>query len=204
MIKKYSEFILENYFPDNTDSPEIASDMNGFNDISDQIKEFDTKKVTINNIYMTYTDEKDLINKLSSQKFIDNTSDKKSIKFHNSILGMWAQSCEKRRDLKEIDDQIKKWEEDIKNEEDNIKNNPSSEESVRANINLIEDKIKQKTQDVSKKQLEIGDLEKLAKDKLKSLKDELSLSKKRLDMYRANKFAKKWKNMFFAFYIYCK
>jgi hypothetical protein len=41
-------------------------------------------------------------------------------------------------------------------------------------------------------------------DKLKALKDELTLSKKRLDMYRANKFAKKWKNMVFAFYIYFK
>jgi hypothetical protein len=191
MIKKYSEFIVENYFPDNTDSPEIASDMNGFNDISDQIKEFDTKKVTINNIYMTYTDEKDLINKLSSQKFIDNTSDKKSIKFHNSILGMWAQSCEKRRDLKEIDDQIKKWQEDIKNEESNLKSNPSSKDTVDANIKLTQDKIKEKTQEVSKKQMEIANLEKLAKDKLKALSGELGLSKKRLDMYRANKFAKK-------------
>jgi len=191
MIKKYSEFIVENYFPDNTDSPEIASDMNGFNDISNQIKEFNTKKVTINNIYMTYTDEKDLINKLSSQKFIDNTSDKKSIKFHNPILGMWAQSCEKRRDLKEIDDQIKKWQEDIKNEESNLKSNPSSKDTVDANIKLTQDKIKEKTQEVSKKQMEIANLEKLANDKLKSLSDELGLSKKRLDMYRANKFAKK-------------
>jgi hypothetical protein len=32
----------------------------------------------------------------------------------------------------------------------------------------------------------------------------LGLSKKRLDLYRVNKFAKKWKNMFFAFYIYSK
>jgi len=191
MIKKYSEFILETYFPEQTDSPEISSDMNRFNDIENNIKDFDKYKVTISNIYMTYTDEKDLINKLSAQKFIDKTDNKKKIKFHNQVLGLWAQSCEKRRELKDVDDQLKKWKEDIKNEEDNIKSNPSSKESGTANIKLIEDKIKQKLQDVTKKQLEIANLEKLAKDKLKSLKDELGLSKKRLDMYRANKFAKK-------------
>jgi hypothetical protein len=191
MIKKYSEFIVETYFPDKTDSPEMASDMNRFNDISTQIKEFDTKKVTINNIYMTYTDEKDLMNKLSSQNFIDKTENKKMIKFHNPILGMWAQSCEKRRELKDIDDQIKKWEEDIKNEESNLKSNPSSKDSVDANVKLTQDKIKEKTQEVSKKQIEIANLEKLAKDKLKSLNAELGLSKKRLDLYRVNKFAKK-------------
>jgi hypothetical protein len=191
MIKKYSEFIVETYFPDKTDSPEMASDMNRFNDISSQIKEFATKKVTISNIYMTYTDEKDLINKLSAQKFIDKTENRKKIKFHNPILGMWAQSCEKRRELKDIDDQIKKWEEDIKNEQFNLKSNPSSKDTVDANIKLTQDKIREKTQDISKKQMEIANLEKLAKDKLKALTNELGLSKKRLDLYRVNKFAKK-------------
>lgn len=191
MIKKYLKFISETYFPDQTDAPEMSSDMNKFNDVESDIKDFDKYRVSISNIYMTYTDEKDLVNKLSAQKFIDKTDNKKKMKFHNPVLGLWAQSCEKRRELKDVDDQIKKWKEDIKNEEDNIKNNPSSKESGTANIKLIEDKIKQKTQDVTKKQMEIANLEKLAKDKLKSLKDELTLSKKRLDLYRANKFAKK-------------
>jgi hypothetical protein len=29
-------------------------------------------------------------------------------------------------------------------------------------------------------------------------------SKKRIDLYRFNKFTKKWKNIFFSFYIYIK
>ena len=191
MIKKYSDFINETYFPEQTDSPEIASDMNKFNDIESQIKDFGKYKVVISNIYMTYTDEGDLINKLAAQKFIEKTEDKKKIKFENPVLGIWAQSCEKRRTLKDMDDQIKKWQEDIKNEEDNIKNNPSSKESGTENIKLTEDRIRLKNQEIAKRQMEISDLEKSSMDKLNALKDELTLSKKRLDMYRDNKFAKK-------------
>ena len=160
MIKKYTQFVNETYFPEKTDSPEIASYMNKFNDIESQIKDFDKYKVVISNIYMTYIDEKDLIKKLAAQNFIEKTEDKKKIKFENPVLGIWAQSCEKRRTLKDMDDQIKKWQEDIKNEEDNIKNNPSSEESGKGNIKLTEDKIKLKSQEVSKKQMEISNLEK--------------------------------------------
>lgn len=191
MIKRFKEWINETYYADSTDAPEIASDMNRFNDLETQIKDFDRYRLTITNIYNTYKDEKDLINKLAAQKFIQKTENKKKMKFQNPILTLWAQSCEKRRELKDIDDQIKKWQEDIKNEEENIKNNPSSKESGQANIKLIQDKIKQKNIDLSKKQVEIVNLEKSAKDRLKSMQEDLKLSKKRLDMYRINKLSEK-------------
>ena len=190
LIKKYKQF-LETYIPDQTDAPEITSDMNRFNGSESQIKEFGTKKVTINNIYMTYKDEKDLIDKLVAQKFIDRTGNKKTIQFNNPLLGLWAQSCDKRRELKDMEDQISKWDQSIKDEQDNLKNNPSSADVVNANIKLTEDKISQKKQEVAKKQTEILNLEKLANDKLKQLRSELTNSKKRLDMYRANKLSKK-------------
>lgn len=190
LIKKYKQF-LETYIPDQTDAPEITSDMNRFNGSESQIKEFGTKKVTINNIYMTYKDEKDLIDKLVAQKFIDRTGNKKTIQFNNPLLGLWAQSCDKRRELKDMEDQISKWDQSIKDEQDNLKNNPSSADVVNANIKLTEDKISQKKQEVAKKQTEILNLEKLANDKLKQLSSELTNSKKRLDMYRANKLSKK-------------
>ena len=190
MIKKYLNF-LETYIPEQTDAPEIASDMNTFNASEDQVKEFDTKKITISNIYLTYKDEKDLIDKLVSQKFIDRAGDKKTIKFHNPLLGLWAQSCEKRRELKDIEDQMGKLNQSIKDEQENLKNNPSSADTVNANIKSTEDNITQKKQEITKKQTEILNIEKLAKDKLKQFKDELTNSKKRLDMYRTNKFIKK-------------
>jgi hypothetical protein len=39
--------------------------------------------------------------------------------------------------------------------------------------------------------MEIVNLEKIAKDKLKVFKDDLMASKKRIDLYRFNKFTKK-------------
>jgi hypothetical protein len=191
MIKKYNQFILETFNAEQNDPPEIASDMNTFNDTEDVIKEFNNKKVTVNNIYMTYKDEKDLINKLSSQKFIDNTNNKKSIKFQNPLLGLWAQSCEKRREIKDINDQVSKWNDDIKDEQDNIKNNPSMKDSSSSNIQLTQDKIKEKNQQITKLQMDVVNLEKLAKDKLKKMTDDINSSKKRIDLYRTNKFAKK-------------
>lgn len=191
MIKYFQEFILELYNADKTDPPQIASDMNRYNELENQIKDFDRLKVTVNNIYMTYKDEKDLIDKLAAQKIIDKTDNKKKLKFHNPVLGIWAQSCDKRRDLKNLQDQIKDWKTDISDEQSNIKANPSSKDSLSASIKLTEDKIRQKTQDISKLQMEIVNLEKIAKDKLKVFKDDLMASKKRIDLYRFNKFTKK-------------
>jgi hypothetical protein len=191
MIKYFQEFILELYNADKTDPPQIASDMNRYNELENQIKDFDRLKVTVNNIYMTYKDEKDLIDKLAAQKIIDKTDNKKKLKFHNPVLAIWAQSCDKRRDLKNLQDQIKDWKTDISDEQSNIKANPSSKDSLSANIKLTEDKIRQKTQYISKLQMEIVNLEKIAKDKLKVFKDDLMASKKRIDLYRFNKFTKK-------------
>lgn len=191
MVKYFQEFILELYNADKTDPPQIASDMNRYNELENQIKDFDRLKVTVNNIYMTYKDEKDLIDKLAAQKIIDKTDNKKKLKFHNPVLGIWAQSCDKRRDLKNLQDQIKDWKTDISDEQSNIKANPSSKDSLSASIKLTEDKIRQKTQDISKLQMEIVNLEKIAKDKLKVFKDDLMASKKRIDLYRFNKFTKK-------------
>jgi hypothetical protein len=64
MIKKYNDFVKEKYNVTQNDSTEVASDKSYFNKSESDIKEFLTKKTTIDNIYKTYTDEKDLIKKL--------------------------------------------------------------------------------------------------------------------------------------------
>jgi len=187
-IKKYSQFILEIYQPTQGDAPEIASQMNTFNSKEEQIKDFETHKVDVSNIYMTYKDEGDLINKLSARKLIEKkTSNKKEIKFSNELLGIWARSCEKRRELKDIEESIKGIEEDNSNREENIKNNPSLKDSEQESMNNNLDKISSKKEEISKIQKEIMDIEEEAKDKLARLKNELSLSKKKIDMYKTQK-----------------
>ena len=188
MIKKYSEFILELYQPEQSDPPEIASDINRISDLDKTIKDFEKSKVDINNIYLTYKDEIDLINKLSARNFIEKkTSDKKQIKFLNPLLSLWAQSCQKRRDLSSIDASIKKDELEVKNQKDNLNANPSMKDSINANIKSYTDRINTKKQDILKLQKEIIDLEKTTRDNLKEIKDEFSLSKKRTDLYNSQK-----------------
>ena len=188
MIKKYSEFILELYQPEQSDPPEIASDINRISDLDKTIKDFEKSKVDINNIYLTYKDEIDLINKLSARNFIEKkTSDKKQIKLLNPLLSLWAQSCQKRRDLSSIDASIKKDELEVKNQKDNLNANPSMKDSINANIKSYTDRINTKKQDILKLQKEIIDLEKTTRDNLKEIKDEFSLSKKRTDLYKSQK-----------------
>ena len=189
-IKNYSEFIVDAYQPTQGDAPEVASQMNTFNSKENMIKDFEVHKVDVNNIYMTYKDEGDLINKLAARKLIEKkTQNKKEIKFNNELLAIWARSCEKRRDLKEIQDGIDGLEEDNKNREENIKNNPSLKDSEQDAMNLNSDKISTKKTEIAKLQKEILDLEKEAKDKLNKLKIDLSQSKKKIDLYRTQKTA---------------
>ena len=117
------------------------------------------------------------------------TSNKKEIKFTNELLAIWAQSCEKRRDLKEIDDNIKKLEEDNINRQENIKNNPSLKDSENESIKMNSDKITSKKTEIANLQKEILNLEKEAKDKLNKIKIDLSQSKKKIDLYRTEKTA---------------
>jgi hypothetical protein len=187
MIKKFKDYILENYIAEPTDAPEIASDKNQFNNIQKQVEEYNKKKTIVTNIYLSYVNEVDLINKLSGQKLIDRTADKKSIKFYNPIIGLWAQSCQKQREVKDIKAEIEKLKGNIKDEETNIKMNPSSKESIQSTIDLINDKIKLKGTEINDKLSEINNLEKTTKDKIKSYVNDINTSKKRIDGNSINK-----------------
>ena len=104
MIKNYKSFVNELYNVYQNDPTELASQKLHANDMEKHIKEFLTKKTNLDNIYVTYKDEKDLISKLSAQKFIEqNTSDKKKIKFLNPLIGLYAQAAEKKRELRNIE-----------------------------------------------------------------------------------------------------
>lgn len=189
-IKKYTQFVRETYQATQGDAPEIASQMNTYNSKEKLIKDFEIHKVDVNNIYMTYKDEADLINKLAARNLIEKkTTNKKEIKFTNELLAIWAQSCEKRRDLLNIQESIEKLNQDNSDRQENIKNNPSLKDSEQESIKTNTDTISSKKQEIAQLQKEILNLEKEAKDKLNKLKVDLSMSKKKIDMYRTQKVA---------------
>ena len=188
MIKRYKDFIMgEGIVPTITDSPENISNINSMNQIEKDIKEFNSKKTLVTNIYLTYIDENDLINKLTSQKFIDSKS-RKDIKFHNHLKGMWAQVCSKRREINNINNEILKWEKEIQDSNSNIRSNPSSKESIESQISLLKERILLKKKELVEKNTEILNLEKIITDKIKVMKNDLLNSKKRIDISNLNKF----------------
>jgi len=190
MIKNFRQY-NESFKPEDTESPDTISDINSFNDDEEIISDFNKNKSILSNIYTSYKNEKELFKKLIDQKFTNNTSDKKSTKFKNPLLGMWAKSCSMRRELTDITNQISKFEIDIKNEQENIKNNPSMKDSSMSNIELTQNKIREKREQINKIQSDITKSEKTTMDNLKKMKDQTSSSKKRLDTYTTTKFSKK-------------
>ncbi len=77
MLLRYSDFLRENVEVYQTDDPSLASRKNLLNDLEKQSKEFLQKRIELDNIYITYKDEGDLINKLSARGFIKKTGNKK-------------------------------------------------------------------------------------------------------------------------------
>jgi len=187
MIKKYKEF-REAFNIYQTDEPEIAADKNQSNDAEKDIKEFLTKKVTIDNIYNTYKDEKDLISKLFAQKFIEaNTSDKKRIKFNNPLIALYAMAADKKRELKSLQDDLQTKTDTLSNVKSSMSDNPDNKDSLTNDINYNQDKITELNDKIKKLNTEIMTLSRNADQKLKQMKADILNNKKRLDYFIKNK-----------------
>jgi chromosome segregation ATPase len=184
MIKRYKDFIEEKYSITQNDPIQLASDKTYFNQMEENIKEFLTKKVTVDNIYMTYTDDKDLISKLSAQKFIPtNTSDKKQIKFNNPLIGLYADAAQKKRELKSLESDLISQKDTLTDRQSSITANPESADSIKNDISYTQTKISDINIRVQKIKNEIVTLERNTRDKLKEMKDDLANNKKKIDYF---------------------
>jgi septation ring formation regulator EzrA len=184
MIKKYNDFVKEKYNVTQNDSTEVASDKSYFNKSESDIKEFLTKKTTIDNIYKTYTDEKDLIKKLAAQKFIPvNTSDKKKIKFTNPLIGLYALSAEKSRELRSLESELGTQTDTLSQRQSAIGTNPDATDSLQNDVAYTQGKISDINSRIAKLKNEIVTLERNTRDKLKQMKDGLANNKKKLDYF---------------------
>jgi chromosome segregation ATPase len=184
MIRTYKSFVNELYNVYQNDPAELASQKLYANDMENYIKEFLTKKVTLDNIYIIYKDEKDLISKLSAQKFIEqNTTDKKKIKFLNPLLGLYAQAAEKKRELKNIEKEISDQDQLISDRKGQISENPEAKVSLQQDINYTTSKINDLKSRLSKIKNEIVSLERSTEKKLKEMKSSFTDNKKRIDYF---------------------
>lgn len=187
MIKNYNEF-LEGYNIYQTDEPELANAKNVSNKVEKDVKEFLAKKTTLDNIYATYKDQKDLISKLFAQKFIaNNTSDMKKIKFNNELIGMYAMTADRKRQLKSLENDLQSQTDTLSNKQSVLNQNPDNRESMQDDITYSQDKISDINTKIAKLKTEIQTMERNSKKKLKEMKDNITKNKKQMDYFIHNK-----------------
>lgn len=182
MIKRYQQFIKENtYQVDKNDPPEIASDKNSLNQTQSNIEEFLAKKTIVDNIYATYKDQNDLVKKLIAQKLILNTNDSKKIQFTNALLGLYAQSAEKKRSIKNLEDELKNQKETISNKQLMITQNPETRESAQKDIDYSTGRINDITKQISDLNTQIANLQKSTQKQLDTIKSGIKDSTDRIN-----------------------
>lgn len=179
MIKNYKDFILEDLEPAKNDSIDIVSSKNALNKMEEEIKEYNTKRGTLYNLYMKSLNELELNRQLTSNKFLD-ANDPKKIIFSNKLLGMSAEIFKKQRQINNMNLSVDKMKKDLDNEKTNIKNNPSSKQYGDENIKLINDKMKVKTKEINKLNQDIAKLELDLKEKMKQYQKEINDNKNKL------------------------
>lgn len=186
MIRKYKRFITEVFRPTETDPPEQISQMNQFNDMEKFITEFNQKKSIVEDIYKKYTDDADLVKQLKSKQLIS-SNNIKEMKFINPLIGMWAKSCEKRRQLTELQSKTKDTQQQIGIEQDSSKGNTLLKDTLGQSIRSKQETLSSDQEKIRELDLEIRDLEKRAKDQLLKMKKDLELSRKQIRTYTSQK-----------------
>jgi predicted nucleic acid-binding Zn-ribbon protein len=181
-LSNYNKFISEKYQLDANDDPEIASQKKSFNDLEENITEYNLKKVNLDNIYKTYTDDKDLINKLKDQKLIEvDNSNTKTIKFTNPLLAIHAQISRKMRKIMDIEKLIKTDQQTITNKKDASKGNKDLMDNLKQEIKEIEEKIASKKTEIQKLNSEIIILKKQIDSEIAKIKKQLIDSQRRIN-----------------------
>jgi len=169
MLLKYSEFLRENVEVYQTDDPSLASRKNLLNDLEKQSKEFLQKRIELDNIYLTYKDEGDLINKLSARGFIKKTGDKKNIEFENPILSIYSGASQKTRNLKDIEKSVEELKGKLKEKNDYLQKNPNSKESVGGEIETLNKELEEKKKQVENISKQIVEIQRVSNQRLKEI-----------------------------------
>lgn len=158
------------------DTPEMTSAKTYANKMEDDIKNYNDKKISVDNIYFSYTTPEDLTNKLKNQKFT------KDGKFTNPLLGLYAQISSKTRKIKDLESEIEKGKQDLKDIIDNkINGDIDLEKSIQTDIDNINIKINDKTKEISTLEKDISDLQKNITDDITKMKKELISQQKTIN-----------------------
>jgi len=182
IILNFKNFVSENLEVSSTDRPGVISGKNYLNDMSRYIKEYNSKKTTLQNIYTKYTDDKELLALLKSNGFIDKTEDNiRKIKFLNPLFAVFYQACEKMRQIQNVSKEIEKIKQS-KSEKEKMEETDTltsaKPEGVKSDSDQLNDSLKDKTKELNFLQTEIKKIQELVKVKEKQIEDEIKSATK--------------------------
>lgn len=169
---------FENYELSDTEDPAISSAKVNMNNMSNWISEFNAQKSSLDTIYKTYRDQRDLRNKLLAKKLITKEGD--GVSFLNPLLGIWAKISNKRRMIVNIEKSLELLT-NTKNENNKkLIGDPDLKETIDVQNANIDANIKIKKDKIQEIAVEISDIEKESSEKLKEIQDRLKGDSKTL------------------------
>ena len=173
VIKKYKSFLSEKIAVVNTDTPTVASAANNINQLEDNIKEFNNRRIELENIYKTSIDEKDLVSKLSARKFINPVNTKSSMKFLNPLFTKYSGVCDLQKQIVDLEKEQSTIETTIKDKESNMGKNPSSKDSILNDIQTKKTDIESIKKKLTSIKSEADRLERLTMQELQEMQKEI-------------------------------
>jgi chromosome segregation ATPase len=173
IVKRFKDFIFEKISIVNTDSPSIISSANSLNDLESHIKEFNMKKVEIENIYKTAENETNLIDNLKSRGYINPTTNKSQMEFKNPLLGKYASVCDLKKKVSDLEKEQGEVDNSIKDKESQIGTNPTLKDSITQDIGTKRTDIENIKKRIQEIKAESDRLERLTMKELQEMQKEI-------------------------------
>ena len=185
IVKRFKNFISEKISVLDVDSPSIASSANKINDIEKNVREFNQKRVDLENIYMTATDEKNLVANLSSRKFINPVNSKSQMQFLNPLLGKYARVCDLKKQISDLEKEQGTVDNSIKDKQAQIGPNPTAKDSLTKDIQTKKTDVENIKRRISEIKSECDRLERLTMDELQEMQKEIQSGTKEVNQARS-------------------
>lgn len=173
-ILNFLDYISEKISVLNTDGPSVISSVNQINDLESHIKEFNSKKTELMNIYLTAKDEVSLIDNLKARGFINPSTNKSEIEFKNPLLGKFGNVCNLRKKIKDLESQEVEVNNSIKDKESQLTQNPSMKSSTTEDIKLKKTDIESIKRKIGEIKAESDRIERLTMKELQEMQDKLT------------------------------
>lgn len=162
---------------------EITADMNNFNDTEKWIKEFNSKKSQLLQIYMSYKNDTqtDLYNKLLSAKFIKPSNANNKLAFINPLFTVYSEYCQKNRDIKNIQISITQKQKELTDKQSAMSSGDGDKEVLKKDIENAQKDITDLNTQLNDIKKNISDLQKTSTKQIQDKTKELQLAKNRID-----------------------